>query len=217
MIKLISLIPRRADFTREAFRNHYETRHAPLALQHYRMFRKYLRNHVVSGPEDLPFDVMSEFWYLDKQAIVDAGALLYTPGAQQILEDEKSFMDRSGTYYFISSESLLAGPPRIVESAPIGKQLFVFKQQDGVDPQAFSSDVRQCVRQATGDAHRITLDTPESDDLGAPSKRFVDAIVSVWPKDSEQGLRLGSLPASVASCVEVYVTAHETPPDRLGN
>ena len=217
MIKLISLIPRREDFTREAFRNHYETRHTPLALQHYRMFRKYLRNHVTSCPDDLGFDVMSEFWYPDKQAIIDAGALLYTPGVQEVLEDEKSFMDRGGTYYFISSESLLAGPPRIVENMPIAKQLFVFRQRDGVDPGVFDKDVREYVSHASGDAHRITMDTPAGDDLGAPCPRFVDAIVSAWPKPSDRGLRLGPPPATVASCIEVWVTAHETGPDKLGN
>ena len=64
VLKNLGLIPRRADLTRAAFREHYERRHAPLALRQLRTFHRYVRNHVVdAAPADPPFDALSEFWY----------------------------------------------------------------------------------------------------------------------------------------------------------
>ena len=45
-MKTIGLMPRRPDMSRAAFRDHYENRHAPLALGKF-PFEKYVRNHVV--------------------------------------------------------------------------------------------------------------------------------------------------------------------------
>ena len=58
-MKTVGLMPRRPDTTRAAFRTHYETRHAPLALGKF-PFEKYIRNHIVSSdPDPIGFDVPS--------------------------------------------------------------------------------------------------------------------------------------------------------------
>ena len=85
MIKNLGLIPRRANLSRPAFREYYEQRHAPLALQHLRSFRRYVRNHVVAAtPADPPFDALSEFWYDGVAAVArrfHAGVVLLFAGA----------------------------------------------------------------------------------------------------------------------------------------
>ena len=107
MLKVLGLIPRRADLTRAAFREYYETRHAPLALQHFRMFRKYLRNHFApTATTELPMDVMSEFWFDDAKAALSSRELLATPVGEILRADEACFMTRSGIVTFAVQESL---------------------------------------------------------------------------------------------------------------
>ena len=45
MIRTLSLIKRRPDITRDAFREHYETVHAPLALPFMDGLERYVRYH----------------------------------------------------------------------------------------------------------------------------------------------------------------------------
>ncbi|MDB5394746.1 MAG: ethyl tert-butyl ether degradation EthD, partial [Rhodospirillales bacterium] len=52
-MKTIVLFRRRPDLSRAAFRDYYETRHAPLAVQHVH-FTKYVRNHLIA-PNDAEF------------------------------------------------------------------------------------------------------------------------------------------------------------------
>jgi len=218
MLKIIALIPRRADLTRADFRNYYETRHTPLALQYFRTFGKYLRNHLApDAPADLPFDVMSEFWFKDAAGPLAAQAFLASPAGAIIREDEERFMKRSGILSIVVDEHLLAGPPRVVESDVVPKQAFFIRRRDDADPAQFISDVRQYVAPAAPSAHRVTLDLPKTGDGSAPRNPVVDAVVSVWPKRAGAGLRLGPKPGTFASCIEAWVDAHETPTARLSD
>ena len=59
MIRTLSLLKRREDLDREAFRRHYEERHVPLALPLLDGLVHYARHHVVRevrGP--IGFDVL---------------------------------------------------------------------------------------------------------------------------------------------------------------
>jgi len=66
-VKTIVMSRRRPELTRDAFRDYYETRHAPLAIRHVR-FTKYVRNHLIA-PSNAEFDVVSEFWLPDPAEI----------------------------------------------------------------------------------------------------------------------------------------------------
>jgi uncharacterized protein (TIGR02118 family) len=108
VIKTISLIKRRPDLDRVAFRNHYETRHAPLALPHMKGLERYVRYHVV---EDLfgevAFDVLSAFWYRDQESIAHMMEVLGSDVGKPILEDELTFMDKPANMFFPVSEQRL--------------------------------------------------------------------------------------------------------------
>lgn len=105
MIRVLALLVRRPDLSREAFRDHYERTHAPLALPLLGTgVRHYLRNHVVPGldADRCPFDVLSEFGYADGPAMKDVFARLTSPDAEAeaVRADELRFLDKPRNSFF---------------------------------------------------------------------------------------------------------------------
>ncbi len=101
--KILLFMRRRPDLSLEAFRDYYETRHAPLCQRHAAGVQRYIRRyldpqpHPETGPgTDLPFDVITELWFEDEE--VFKGTLKYlstTVMPDEIIEDEKNLFDRS--------------------------------------------------------------------------------------------------------------------------
>ncbi|WP_182357164.1 EthD domain-containing protein [Tomitella gaofuii] len=109
MFKAVALLTRRADLSRAAFIDYYETRHVPLITSLLPPFREYRRNFLdhddrVAGP-DAPaadFDVISEFVFDDRAAYEDMLAAYAVPEtARRIAADEENFLDRSRTRMYV--------------------------------------------------------------------------------------------------------------------
>lgn len=110
MIKTLALLKRRPDLTREAFRDHYESTHAPLALPIVTGLERYVRNHIVEElAGEVDFDVLSAFWYRDADAVAATMADLAGEAGEVIRVDELRFMDKPGNTFFSVSERLLVG------------------------------------------------------------------------------------------------------------
>lgn len=108
MIKTLSLIKRRSDLDRSAFRDHYESTHAPLALPHMTGLVRYVRYHIeedLLGP--VGFDVLSAFWYRDAESTAAMMEVLKSEAGKPILEDEQKFMDKPANRFFPVSERWL--------------------------------------------------------------------------------------------------------------
>jgi hypothetical protein len=121
MVKLIALLKRRADISRAAFVEHYETRHAPIIMKHFGTFvleyrRTYLDyddplSYVGHHGENVkvgaaPFDVVTELVFADRAALDGMFRVAARPevGAE-IAADEEHFLDRSANQIVISNES----------------------------------------------------------------------------------------------------------------
>jgi uncharacterized protein (TIGR02118 family) len=110
--KAVALLRRRADLTREAFVDYYETRHVPLILSLMPGVLDYRRNFVdfagaFVSPRAAPFDfdVVTELWFADRAAYDAAMAVATREDvAAQIAEDEANFLDRTGTRMFVVEE-----------------------------------------------------------------------------------------------------------------
>jgi hypothetical protein len=86
----------------EAFRAYYETRHAPLALQHGTSMARYVRRfldpqpHAESGTcDELPYDVITELWFDDEAKF--RGTLRYITTQimpDDVVADELNLFDR---------------------------------------------------------------------------------------------------------------------------
>lgn len=92
-MKYISLIRRRADFSREAFRDYYENHHAPLAMQFFPP-QLYQRNHLNNPPDEHRFDCLCEFDYADD---VDLLQVLQSEAGPALARDEFNFIERDST------------------------------------------------------------------------------------------------------------------------
>ena len=87
-MKAVSLVTRRSDLSRAAFRAYYETTHSALAMQYF-PFVGYTRNHLLDHPE-LDFDCISEFEAPAEMAEVD---IMNSGSRQRVAADEVQFMD----------------------------------------------------------------------------------------------------------------------------
>jgi hypothetical protein len=100
--KILLFMKRRPDISVEAFREYYETRHAPLAEKYSSGVSRYIRRYVepLPHPETGEFtdgpDVITELWFTDEK--IYRGTLAYITTSlmpEEIIEDEKNLFDRS--------------------------------------------------------------------------------------------------------------------------
>jgi uncharacterized protein (TIGR02118 family) len=207
-VKTIVLFRRRPDMTRSAFRDYYETTHVPLAIQHVH-FSKYVRNHVIA-PDDVPFDVMSEFWLANPVA---AAALSSTPAGAALSADEARFM-MADRFRATAEETLVAGPPRDVDTGNLRKYALMLTLPPGVPGPDFLAFLRNwCRRLFAGNAlTRVTIDVVRP----FPGGTFpADAIVSLWPNAQFDEAALGAASETIARVGILKLDAEETPPDML--
>lgn len=110
--KVIALLRKRADLSREAFIEYYETRHAPLILSLFPSITAYSRNYadfddafVYPGAAPFDFDVVTEIGFADGAGYDDMLALSARPEvADAVAADEANFLDRGHTRMFVVEE-----------------------------------------------------------------------------------------------------------------
>jgi uncharacterized protein (TIGR02118 family) len=93
MVKVILLLPRRADMSPEAFKQHLRETHLPLVTKLPGLRRSVL-NWVLPDPNQPPpaYDAVSEDWFEDAAAM---GAALASPEGQMVAADVPNFLDPS--------------------------------------------------------------------------------------------------------------------------
>ncbi len=108
MIKTVALLRRKEGVSREEFAKHYEEVHAPLALKHLPMIKRYIRNHVfdVPGMEGPDFDCMSEFWFDSVEDALAVVEFMQSDAGKVIRNDEQKFMDTEKTISFLVDEKV---------------------------------------------------------------------------------------------------------------
>lgn len=107
MIHTLAFIKRRAAIDREAFREHYEKIHVPLALPLLEGLLRYVRYHVESiRYGEFGFDVMTAFGYRDKKTTDRVFARLAADEGAAIRADELDFMDKPANRFVAISERL---------------------------------------------------------------------------------------------------------------
>ena len=160
-MKTVGLMPKRTDLSRAAFRDHYENRHAPLALGKF-PFEKYIRNHVVvSDPDPAGFDCLSEFWVGD---VAEIYKIMAGPIGDIMREDELRFTDQPNIGPAVAEETHVAGPPRIVEDGTvIHKEILLLRPAPGVTHAAFVDSAvhwgKALAAGSDGQVTRVTFDS----------------------------------------------------------
>ncbi len=100
MFKAFVLLKRKSGMSVEDFRSYYESTHAPLGQRVLPNARKYVRHYLNpfgdDGPDDLPYDVITEIWFDDRAGFEEAMAHISDPETARIIgEDEENLFDRS--------------------------------------------------------------------------------------------------------------------------
>jgi len=113
LFKVIALLKRKAGLSMEDFIDYYETHHAPLMarLQQPEMIG-YRRNFVqldggiFSDGEHPWFDVITEFYFLDRAAYESCMARNAAPELTRLrVEDAEKCLDQSKIHFFFVEES----------------------------------------------------------------------------------------------------------------
>jgi hypothetical protein len=209
-MKVITLIQRRPDITRAAFKEYYEKNHAPLGTRYF-PFEKYVRNHLVSSvPDDVGFDVLMECW-LDRATAV---ASLTGDVGDIFNEDEARFMNAPPRPEgFDVIEHLVAGPPRGVDARGARKVAWFLAAGDELGHGDFLAAATNWGRQlaARTGATRATLDEALP---GHSAPLFTaDAILTLWlesdtPPDIDP-------PAGISVRAALALDSQETTPAEL--
>lgn len=198
MRKSICAMPRRADMTRAAFRNYYETRHAPLALPYF-PFRRYVRNHLLDH-KDVGFDTLSEFWVANPDVIT---ALMEGPVGDLFREDERQFTDQPQIAPAGCEEHMLGSG----SSGPRPRTALLLRRPEATDIATFRMDLLEWARHLALSNAGVSVDLVTS----WRSPPFpADAVV--W---LEGHARIAAAPASLSLWRCLKVEAVETPPDQL--
>jgi hypothetical protein len=199
---------RRPELTRDAFRDYYENRHVPLAIQHVR-FTKYVRNHLVA-PSKAEFDVVSEFWLIDPK---DAMSLDKSPAGEILRADADKFVGPE-RFRAIAEESLLAGPPRRYETGRVQKYALLLNRRAYAATADFIADARDWGRRLaqSATAKRVTIDVVKP----FPGGRFpANAILWLW-LDRAFDVGLADNPPKPIDVARILtLDAYETPRDKL--
>jgi uncharacterized protein (TIGR02118 family) len=104
MIKAMSFVSRKPGLSHEEFAEHYEERHAPLAMKHF-PFKRYVRNYLPEAQADeLGFDCITEVWFETMEDCVAAAEFSVSEEYVVISEDEERFMDRGKIIAFLVEE-----------------------------------------------------------------------------------------------------------------
>ncbi len=105
MHKLLSVLQRRGDLTRQEFLKYWKEKHGPLAMKIVPGLRRYAQNH----PADVPgvesdIDGIAELWFDDLQAVRNYWAWRQSDAAKPLIEDEKKFSERSKVWVKLFAE-----------------------------------------------------------------------------------------------------------------
>ena len=105
MVKLIVLVKRKQELSREDFVRQYEE-WAPMVLKYFTSMKRYVRNHIIPTPggKELDFDCITEQWYEDNDALKAAGSFLQSNDGQVVRDNESKFIDYSKMVYFVVDE-----------------------------------------------------------------------------------------------------------------
>ncbi len=208
-MKTIGLMPRRPDITRAAFRDHYETRHAPLALPLF-PFTKYVRNHVLaSDPDPIGFDCLSEFWVDDVEQV---HRLMKSEVGDLMREDERRFADQPRIAPAVAEETLVAGPPRGIDPI-LRKEILMLRRAPEISRGSFLDSVaawgRGLFASANGGIARLTFDLV----IPFEGVRFppCDGILYGWIDGSDGMVFEAAAPNAILIHARIKTESIETP------
>ena len=109
MIKLVCLLKKRDGMTTAEFREYYETQHKVIGRESMRHSERYMRRFLdpLDGQDeaDQPYDVITEIWFKDRDALAKGLAFANRPEIRgPLTEDEDKLFDRASMRFYTVEE-----------------------------------------------------------------------------------------------------------------
>jgi uncharacterized protein (TIGR02118 family) len=211
VIRVLAFIRRLPGISRDAFRNHYEEIHVPIALPFLTGTSGYVRHHVreeLYGRAD--FDCMTRFEYPDPATVRAVFECTEGPEADAIRRDERTFMDKPAIVFFPVEEGQTWGQ---VESETDAARLLVcVRLPEAKPPGSFRAhlldDSLPALRAAVGDPRWVR---PQFALPGAAHSPGFDAVIEIAAAGSGEIARWArELEAEGTEVIAAGVSVHET-------
>jgi uncharacterized protein (TIGR02118 family) len=116
-VKLVFCCRRHPDLSREEFSRYWFDSHAPLVRrlrEALPQMRRYVQSHTLDSPiqqairdgrgSGEAYDGITEVWFDDLASIGGSGSEAAVAAAQQLLEDERRFLDLARSSVFVTEE-----------------------------------------------------------------------------------------------------------------
>jgi uncharacterized protein (TIGR02118 family) len=112
MFKVIILIKRKNGMSVQAFRDYYESTHAPLGASKIPNLKRYVRhfispygNDIYTADEEPPYDVLTELWFDDEDDFNKGMAYLSEPETAAIIgADEEKLFEKSSIRFMVMED-----------------------------------------------------------------------------------------------------------------
>jgi uncharacterized protein (TIGR02118 family) len=150
MAKVIFVLQRRVDLTREQCLAQWSGEQHIAIVGKLPGLTRWVQNHVSSAPVDPVCDGIGELWFASDELM---NAALSSPEMAAAVEDAKRFLDMERTGLILVEEKTLAG---LYALTPHGQRLRVFRLRDAplLPPDAAStSPTRRSTGPASPEAH----------------------------------------------------------------
>jgi uncharacterized protein (TIGR02118 family) len=107
MIKFISIMKKRDDFSLEQFLKYWYEQHGRFAHQVPNL-RRYVQNHPVRlpGGGEPPIDGIGEYWFDDLSSWQKSSEFYLGDAGKAIRDDEEKFTNRSKLYGLVTEEKI---------------------------------------------------------------------------------------------------------------
>ena len=206
------LLTRRDDLTRQAFREYYESNHAPLGMRHF-PFQKYLRNHVLESSSEIDFDVIMESYFDDQ---VDVGAIDNGDARAIMDQDERKFMRQDMIRSVAVDEQVLSGPPIDIAAPGTQRLMLLLNAKDPATQPSLDGIARPWAKELAGlpGATRVSLDTAKQQVAGYGAFPYA-AILSLWLKGESPSVNSFTAPDALKLETCVLTQVDETPAEVL--
>mgnify|MGYP002682460184 FL=1 len=211
-MKSSCLLTRRADMTRQAFREYYECSHAPLGMRYF-PFQKYLRNHVLESSSEIDFDVIMESCFSDQ---VDVAAINHGDVRSIMDRDERTFMTQDLIRSASVDKKVLGGPPIDIAAPGTRRLMLLLNVRDS----AIQPSLDEIARPWATDlaclpgVKRVSLDTAKRQVAGYGGFPCA-AILSLWLEGSIPSVNALAAPDPLKLETCVLTQVYETPSEEL--
>ncbi len=100
---MVYYIMKKTGMTHEEFHRYWKDGHGPIAAR-IPGLRRCVQSHTIARASEIrppAFDGMAELWFEDFDALL---AAMRSPEVQAAINDERNFIDRSRTAFFVTEE-----------------------------------------------------------------------------------------------------------------